>query len=110
MAELTKPVELFNFLKKSYETIGVYEPQSCQNHLFNSKNVFIICSLAQLGTFVGIYFIFEAKQLEEYCITFFCTLSSIAGAFYLVTNIYQNENVLKLIEKFEELIAKSKLY
>lgn len=103
-----KPTKLFKFLKNANQTIGIYTPKSCGNRSFNSKNVLIIVFLVQLGTFVGIFFLFEAQKLDEYCISFFSMLSAIAAVFYYATNIHQNGNTTGLIEKFEELIAKSK--
>lgn len=105
---MVEPIKLFKFLENANQAIGIYPPKSRGIRLFNSKNVFIIFFMAQLGTFIGIFFLIEAKQLDEYCISFFSTLSAIAGVFYFVTNIHQNENISGMIEKFEELIAKSK--
>lgn len=105
-------VELFKFLQNYYKTIGIYPPasQSSQNCRLNSKNVFCIFCMANFATFAGIFFLFKAKQLDEFCISFFCSGSTTIGVFYLISLLYQIENILKLIETFEGLIEKSEQF
>lgn len=109
VSTMSGSIKLFKFLQNSYQTIGIYQPsESYQNRSLNSKNVFFIFCMTKFGTSVGIFFLFEAKQLDEYCLTFFCALSTIAAVFYLISNLYQIENISKLIATFEEMIALSK--
>lgn len=61
-----------------------------------------------MGTLSGAFFLFKAKRLDEYGISFHVTVSVTAGLFYFISNINQVGNILKLIKKFEEFIGKSK--
>lgn len=104
---MDRPLKLFRFSQKLYQRIGIYPPQSNQNHSFNSKNVFFICVMAHIVSFVGAFFLFKAKRLDEYALSFYFAVSAVSTIFYYITNIYQIDNILKLIEKFEEFIGKS---
>lgn len=103
------PIKLFQFTQKLYSSVGIYPPVASKNHLFNSKNGFIIFSWGHLSIFIGVFFLFKAESLYEYGCSYHICLTTLAAIFYFLTNIYQMENILKLIEKFDEFIACSEL-
>lgn len=108
IAAMSRPIKLFQFTQKLYHSIGIHPPQSDENHLINIKNGLCIFTWIQMGTLSGAFFLFKAKRLDEYGISFHVAVSVAAGLFYFITNIYQLKNILKLIERFEEFIGLSK--
>lgn len=107
---MARPIKLFQFTQKLYHSFGIYPTQSDENLSFNIKNGFVIFVLAQMSIFVGAFFVFQAKRLDEFGASFHISVTSIATLFYFITAMYQMENILKLIVKFEEFIGNSKCF
>lgn len=106
---MARPIKLFQFTQKLYRLVGLYPPQSNinQSHSFNVENYFIIFTLAQMSILSGAFFLFEAKRLDEFGVSFHDVTTIITDLFYFISTLYQMENILKFIEQFEELIGES---
>lgn len=106
--KMARPIKLFDFTQKCYQKIGIYPPQSNRNHNFNPKNLFFVCSMVHIVTLHAAFFLFEAKRLDEYDLSFYYVQLILSAIFYFISNIYQIDNIIKLIDKYEEFVGKSK--
>lgn len=101
-------MELFRYVRKCYQTLGVYPVQSNQNSRFNLRNLFILMCILQMFTSSLAYFLFEAKLIGEFADSFFMVSSTLNCAFYFLISIFKISNILTLIGEFEQFIEKSK--
>lgn len=107
IAAMARSIKLFQSTLKWYHSFGIYPPQSNENRLFNLKNGFFICALAQMGAMTGTFFLFKAKGFDEFCTGFERTSTILAQSLYFIIIIFQMGNILKFIEKFEKLVGES---
>lgn len=107
IAAMARPIKLFQFVRKLYHLTGIYPPQSGGNYKFNLKNGFFIFAWVQMTTFTGAFFLFKAERFSEFSISFHMCTALMSDLFCFIMNIYQIENMLKLIEKFNEFMQKS---
>lgn len=105
---MARPIKLFCFNQKLFQKIGILRLQSNQNNSFNLKKWLFLFSVIQLSIVFGGFFLFKANTLDERGLTFYVGLSAICFTFYYISSILQIDNILKLIENFEELIGNSK--
>lgn len=108
IADMARPIKLFQFAQKLYHSFGIYSTQSDGNHSFNIRNGLILFAWIQMDTFVGTFSLFKAKHLDEFGVGFHIFITTIAVLLYFIIIINQLGNILKLITKFEEFIGKSK--
>lgn len=107
---MADPIKLFQFIRNFYQKIGMNKNRgSPRRILFNLKNVLIILAMLQMFIATSSYFLFKAKRLDEMGLTFYVSNTLLAAISYFVLNIYHNENILVLMEKYDELINRSKL-
>lgn len=112
---MARPIKLFHLTQKLYQTIGIHpindwhSSQLNKNQPFNFKNVLFIFAPLQFGVTTTVFFLFEAKTLDEFGISFYATLSVISIAFCYVSIFYQIGNLLKMFDNSNEFIGNSKL-
>lgn len=104
---MARSIKLFQSTQKWYDWFGIYPTQSNENRLFNLRNGVFIFTLAQMGTLTGIFFVFQAKRFDVFCSGFERSATIVVQSLYFIIIIFQMGNILKFIEKFEELIAES---
>lgn len=101
-------MRLFQSLQTFYRATGIYPHQSHRKCPINWKSLFIILTLIQFGILEGAYFLTKANSVDEYGSTFYTAISSFSSTMFFSINIWKMTEILRLIEKFEELINKSK--
>lgn len=101
-------IELFKFIRKTYQDIGFLSPQSNRNgSFFNTKNwLHLFCvTISFLSTTA--YLLFEAAAMTEYGVAFFVATSILLAIIKYSIICWQMENVLSYIENCERFIEKS---
>lgn len=105
---MARSIKLFQLTQKWYRSFGIYPSQPDESHVFNLKNGFFIFSLVHMGTLTGAFFVLETTRLDEFCTSFDKSVTIVAQLFYFFALRSQMNNILKFIQKFEEIIGKSK--
>lgn len=100
-------IKTFHFVRHFNPKIGIYPPQSYQSS-FNRINIFFIFMMIQLTVSEGAFYLFKEKNFDEILMSFISSNTSVCTIFHFVLMIWQNGNILKLIEKFDEFIEQSK--
>lgn len=101
-------IKLFQAARRFHEMAGIYPPQPHQNHSFTFKNLTILCG--QCAAFFGVFgfFVFLAKSMAEFSISFYSSITVIFMINVFVVNIWKAPIIYKLMETAEKLTAKSK--
>lgn len=101
-------VELFQFVRRFHQTIGIYASQSNGNQCSTkSRRTICFISSAQFRITTFGYLPFEASTMFEYGFGFFALVGSINCLVIYSIFIWQSENTLKFIESCEGFIRKS---
>lgn len=95
-------IELFKFVRKTYQDIGIFPPESNPNfNSINLKNGLFSFCLIQFLISTAAYLWFEAESMIEYgIICYTCTTIIFSLAVYLIF-LWQSRNILIYIENFE---------
>lgn len=102
-------MKLFLFYKEIIQTIGILSAQLNRNHFsINLNDLTYPIFIAQFFvTSVG-FFLFDAKSLLEYGMSFYDIVASILAMAFLLINVWQMRNIFKFIENCERFIEESK--
>lgn len=104
-------VELFRFIQKTYQDIGIIPPRPNENHCsFNAKKWYFLFCLAQFFISAAAYLLFEANSIIEYGMVFYtCSTTVFSSVVYLIL-IWQRENILDFIANCEGFIQEKSEY
>lgn len=105
---MANSIKLFQFLQKSYKTLGICPSQDHEGLAFNTRNVIFLFCYAQMFLSVLAFFIFKADTMLEYGNSFFMFETQFYIAMDFLVLMWRITNILELIEEFEEFIEKSK--
>lgn len=100
---MASSINLFQFVQKCYQFIGVNPSQPNQKR----RTIFLTCSVQVLLTTVA-FLVVKANVLFEYGLGFFFFTSILNGIVIYLLIIWQFENFLAFIESAEKFIEKSK--
>lgn len=101
-------IELFKFIQKNYQAIGIYPPGTNMNcHSINAKKWLIIFSLGQMFITSLIYLFVEAHSMIEYGMTFHTCGALVLSIIVYSILFWQMENILNYIENCERFVEKS---
>lgn len=106
---MAKSLKVFQFLKKSYQTIGFHPSRSGQSFSFDLRNLFVLMSILQLCSSSLTYFLFGARSLFGYGASFYASITTLYAFIILSIKLRKISNILILIKKFEEYIERSKI-
>lgn len=101
-------MRLFQSLRELYRAIGIYPQRSNQKCRITWKILFMLFSLIQFSISAGAYFVIKASSVEEYGGTFYGSFTAFTATMLFSMNIWKITEILRLIEKFEKFIGKSK--
>lgn len=107
---MASSITLFQFIKRAYQSVGVYPFQPSQNHTtFNLKNwIYLICCMQFLiSTFC--FLLFEAKSMFDYGIAFYVSLYLFFAMVQYSIFIFQIESTYKFIESCARFIETREL-
>lgn len=101
-------IQLFRFIRKFCQTIGVSALQPKQNRYHvNSMNWFTLFCLNQFFISTAAFLSFEASSMVEYGMTFlYCAINLICNILCLVVFL-QFENISKYVGNWEQFIGQS---
>lgn len=102
---MTNTMKSFQFLQKSYKTIGFYTTTS---ERYNSKNYIMLLSIFQLCLSSFAFFCFQAESTFEYGASFYGFIITLLTVVGIVLKLSKMTNILALIEHLETFIAQSK--
>lgn len=100
-------VKLFQATRRFLDMAGIYPPQPHQLHRFSSRNLTILIGL--IVAFIGVsgYFLFLAKNMVDYSISFYASVSILFFICVFTINIWKTSNIYELLDLGERLIEKS---
>lgn len=100
-------VKLFQATRTFHMMGGLYPPQPHQIHPFNLKNLRILIGL--IFAFFGVsgYFLFLAKNMFDYTISFYASVTLLFFLAIFSINIWKTANVYELWDLGERLLEKS---
>lgn len=101
-------MELYQSIRKYYFWIGINPPKLNQIYLYDLIKIFIFSSLTIAFVLVTGFFLFEAKSIVEYGLSFYISSSVLFVLLNLALTYFEMPNTLKLIERFEHFIELSK--
>lgn len=100
--------KLFQCVQKSFQILGFCPSQHSRIAPFIPKNILLIlllvfCFISSTG-----FFLFQAKSVKEFGDSFLASITTLGALVYFSTTIWKMANLLKLIEKFEGFVQRSK--
>lgn len=105
-------IKLFESVQKHNRSMGVYlhhKPNSDDPEWsLNAKNLFVPTIAIQMAICTAAYAFREAETMSEYGACFYVNATAATTLSYYLIQLWQIKNILKLIEKFEGIIEKSK--
>lgn len=105
---MANEIKSFFYIQNIFARVGIIPPKPNQKRLFSSKNGLFLIHNAQLFVLMAISGVTSVASFFELALNFYlCTTTMVIITLYIL-NILQYGGVLKLIEKFERLIEKSK--
>lgn len=108
MVDKMGKIKLFQFVLQGYQTMGIYPSQSNQNLLPNTKNVYFLLSMIRLFLSLIAFIVFEATSVNDFVKTFFASMITLCALVCFLITIWKIQQILMLIEHFEEFIGKRK--
>lgn len=101
-------LKLFQSVRQFYLDMGLYPSQSNGNCVPNARNSFILLSMILFCITSSAFFLFEAKSIAEYGISFYMSLSEMEMTCFFLIIAWKMPKILELIDGMEQFIAKSK--
>lgn len=102
-------MKLFRLIQIYFRMLGIHSPK--QNHVYsmNALNLLIICVLTQGFLLTASFCLLKAKSVREYGDSYYTCTTSFSHSIYTAIHIWKMPKISKLIERFESLIAESKM-
>lgn len=102
-------IKLFVNDQKKFETLGIIPSQSITSKwlLFNSKNSFVLFITAQGYILTTGFLLFKGKSIKEDVPSVFASFAGFLCLLYFTVYIWKVDEILTLINDYEEFIEKS---
>lgn len=103
-------VKLFDTQQKLYKTLGfdIYQSQSCHSKcLISIKSLFFLISSLQLFISTTAFFLFEARTVDEYGMSFYISITIFSVSINITTIAWKMDEIFVLLRNYEEFIDKS---
>lgn len=101
-------MKLFQHLLKFLEALGIFIQKSSQDWKQKSRTLFYLLSPIQLIAPTGAFFLFQAKSIREYIQSLNVTIMVSICVVLILISTWKINDILELIEKFEQFIEKRK--
>lgn len=108
MADQTK-IKLFQSLRKYFQILGTFSPESDQNRAFNRRNVSVLFFYIQMFASVLAFTLLKAQTVAEFGLNYYGYMTELVCISAISLQIYRKIETFKLISNCEEFIEKSKL-
>lgn len=107
-------MELFKFLRRFYRILGVITPKSSQFFSFGWKSLLILLAPLYFCASSLVSMSLEMNAAQSHCKTIidlsYWAVSAFQGAFVFAITILKMPKMIAVIEKFEEIVRKSKCH
>lgn len=103
-------MQIFQLVCGFFQTMGIYLREPNQVFSFNFNNILISSSIAVNFISVTAFFLFEAKSIDEYGLSFYGSTTGLAVFIVFHINIFHMGKIIRTFEIFEKLIEKSNYY
>lgn len=101
-------IKLFQSLRKYLQTLGTFSPKSEKKRSFIPENIFVQFCYIQMFASVLAFTIFKANTVVDFCLNYYAYTTELLCIFTVASQLYQMDNISKLIRNCEEFIEKSK--
>lgn len=102
-------IKLFQSLRRYFQILGTYSPESNENRKFNPRNVFVLFCYTQLFVSVLAFTLFKAKAVVEFGLNYYGYMTEVLCIFVVLLQTYRMDDITKLIENCEKFVEMSKL-
>lgn len=99
--------ELFRSLRRMYQILGIYSPETNQTHLFSGKIIFFAASIILMFITSITFFLWEAETMDDYGTSFYGSMTQLSSAHNFVIVVWRMPLILKLLKGFEDFIETS---
>lgn len=97
----------FEPIRRYFSVLGIDSLQLNQKSAFNVKNVFVLLQLILTASSSFAFILLKAQTFAEYAYGFCMVLTLIIGNFDSLICIWKSEQLFKLMNNFETIIAES---
>lgn len=107
---MSSVVKLFDTQQKLYKTLGfdIYQSQSCHSKCSISiKSLFFLISSMQLFISTTAFFLFEARTVDEYGMSFYISITIFSVSINITTIAWKMDEIFVLLRNYGEFIDKS---
>lgn len=105
---MAEKIELFLSLRKYFQILGSYSPESEKKRSFNPRNIFTLFCYIQLFLSVLAFTFFRAETIIEYGLNYYGYVTEALHTFVILSQIFGMAGILELIENCEGFIDNSK--
>lgn len=100
-------MKLFQCVEQLHQALGIQPTPSSLNTSFNLKNVFALFCIVHLFATSTVFLLFEAETVANMSDSFYVSISALSCICNLLISIWRVQQIIRLIEKFEQFIEKS---
>lgn len=106
---MASKIKLFQSVQKCNRSMGIYPHPSKSNRkwTFNAINLIFLIGFAQMTITSAAFSFFQAESTIEYGGCFYIAITETGSTSYYLIQMWQINNLLKLIEQFEDFIENS---
>lgn len=110
---MASSIVLFRSVRKFYHALGILpktlkpNDQTAHWSMFNAKTLFYSFSFMRMSISTISFCIFKANSTFEYGVTNYVFVAELACMFYFSVQIWKIDDIIALIENYENFIKKS---
>lgn len=105
---MARPVRTFTFVRNLYHRLGIQPPNPLINRIHNCRNSFILLCLTTLFIISTAYLTIKCDTVANFGASFYVSISDLLYLIFWTMIIHRMTDIFTLIEKVDELIARSK--
>lgn len=101
-------MKLFHFVRKYYQSVGIYPTDLNPNGGFNMRNFRLLLMMSALFASTISSFVFQSTTIMEYAESFYIFSTVLASVINFWATIWKAEKIFTFIDELEEFMQKSK--
>lgn len=109
-AAMATSFQLFQSVKANFQFLGIFKSQPSGIFALNWRIILALFWYIQHLITVLAFFIFEAKTVLDYGVSFYGFISMVYCVYYFLILIWQRPRIFQLIENFHQFIKQSKCF
>lgn len=107
---MAEPIRAFTFVRNLYYRLGINPPTTHGNRSYNWRIAFILMCLTTLFIISTAFLIFKCDTVSKFGASFYVSITDLLYLIFWTMIIHKMADIFALIEKIDELIAKSKFF